>query len=81
MIMKGKTLIKLGVVFMSLSFVMVGVRNADKIFNDFNNDYLLGRVVVSNVDNYYDEFNRNGLSDEEWVNQYAKLEDLDKFYD
>lgn len=57
--MKGKTLIKLGVVFMSLSFVMVGVRNADKIFNDFNNDYLLGRVVVSNVDNYYDEFNRN----------------------
>ena len=69
--MKGKTFIKLGVVFMSLSFVMVGVRNADKIFNDFNNDYLLSRVVVSNVDNYYDEFNKN-------INNYKA--DMTVFY-
>jgi hypothetical protein len=69
--MKGKTFIKLGVVFMVASFAVFGFKNADMYLTDFNNDYLLSRIVVNNIENNYEDFNNK-------VSKYK--EDMTTFY-
>ena len=70
--MKGSTLIKLGIVMMIASGAIIFTKNADKFLNEFNNDYLLGRIVVSNIETNYTEFNNN-------VTKYKA--DMTTFYD
>lgn len=70
--MKGSTLIKLGIVLMLASGALIFTKNADKFLSEFNNDYLLSRIVVNNIETNYNDFNKN-------VTKYK--EDMTTFYD
>ena len=70
--MKGSMFIKLGIFFMSMSLIVFGVKQADSLFKDFNNDYLLSRIVITDTKDAYTEF-----SDK--VNDYK--ESISTFYD
>lgn len=70
--MKGSIFIKLGIFFIASSFVVVGAKTTDSAFKEFNNDYLLSRIIVTKTKESYDTFN-------EKVSKYK--EDISNFYD
>ena len=70
--MKGSVFIKLGIFFMASSLIVCGAKTTDSALKDFNNDYLLSRIIITNTKDSYTDFN-------EQVSKYK--EDISKFYD
>lgn len=69
--MKGTFFLKIGFVFIIASVITFAVKYGDNYFEAFNNDYLLSRIVVDNVESTYKSYN-------EGVNKYK--EDMSIFY-
>ncbi len=69
--MKGSFFIKIGIIFLLSSGAVFAYKNADKLLNDFNNDYLLSRIVVGNIETTYSTYN-------ETINKYKA--DMETFY-
>lgn len=69
--MKGSFFLKIGFVFIISSMIIYGVKYGGKYFDDFNNDYLLSRIVVEKVDDTYKIYN-------EGINKYK--DDMTTFY-
>lgn len=69
--MKGTFFLKLGFVFILASVITFGVKYGDNYFEAFNNDYLLSRIVVENVESTYQTYN-------ERVSKYK--DDMTTFY-
>ena len=70
--MKGSWLIKIGMLLMTSSLILSGIKNTDKALKDFNNDYLLSRIIVHSTEESYSVF-------KDKVTKYK--EDITEFYD
>ena len=70
--MKGTFFLKVGLVFILASCFTFLLKNGEQFFSSFNNDYLLSRIVIENVDETYKDFNSK-------VSTYK--DDMSTFYD
>ena len=70
--MKGTFFLKIGLIFIIASVVTFSIKYGDNYLEAFNNDYLLSRIVVGNVEDNYKDFT-------EGVNNYKG--DMSIFYD
>lgn len=69
--MKGTFFLKIGLVFLLASFFTFIIDNGEAFVDAFNNDYLLSRIVIDNIEDVYDDFNEN-------VSKYK--DDMTTFY-
>ena len=70
--MKGTFFLKIGFIFIVASVITFTIKYGDNYIEAFNNDYLLSRIVVGNVEDNYKDFN-------EGISTYKG--DMSVFYD
>ena len=77
--MKGTFFFKIGFVFILASLFTFSLNNSEEFITAFNNDYLLSRIVIDNVENIYEDFNKELANYKEDMTEFYGS--LDYYYD